>query len=282
MPPAARVTDMHTCPMVTGIVPHVEGPILPPGAPTVLIDFLPAATVTTMATCVGPPDMIVMGSTGVLINFLPAARMGDPTLHGGVIVIGSPTCIIGEMGSPSPGTGGMGGIVTGLAASGVTQSQQNPSKYSSSGAGGPSSSPPPSTSTLENSEFNGVKADRVRPGTNGKVAVIGRSMANAVNPYTEGLQKQSNVETFTGDNWAPEAQAEWKNLKKQYAPDPIPEYALKKSLMFKENRAWADKLAKEGYTVVDVDNPSNEIPSPFYDMEKNILFGDGNSTGAKK
>jgi uncharacterized Zn-binding protein involved in type VI secretion len=121
MPPAARVTDMHTCPMVTGVVPHVGGPILPPGAPTVLIDFLPAATVTSMATCVGPPDVIVMGSTGVLINFLPAARLGDPTAHGGVIVMGSPTCIIGEVGAPSPGTAGAAGVVAGLAASGVSK-----------------------------------------------------------------------------------------------------------------------------------------------------------------
>lgn len=126
MPPAARVTDMHTCPMVTGVVPHVGGPILPPGAPTVLIDFLPAATVTTMATCVGPPDMIAMGSTGVLINFLPAARLGDQTVHGGVIVMGSPTCIIGETGSPSPGAGGLGGVVAGMAASGVSPVQKPP------------------------------------------------------------------------------------------------------------------------------------------------------------
>jgi uncharacterized Zn-binding protein involved in type VI secretion len=119
MPPAARVTDLHVCPMVTGIVPHVGGPIIPPGQPTVLIDFLPAATVTSMATCVGPPDMIVMGSMGVMINFLPAARMGDPTVHGGVIVLGSFTCIIGEVGTPSPGAGGLGGVMGGLAASGA-------------------------------------------------------------------------------------------------------------------------------------------------------------------
>jgi uncharacterized Zn-binding protein involved in type VI secretion len=111
---------MHTCPMVTGVVPHVGGPILPPGAPTVLIDFLPAATVSTMATCVGPPDVIVLGSMGVMINFIPAARLGDLTAHGGVIVMGSPTCIIGEVGSPSPGAGGLGGVVGGMAASGVT------------------------------------------------------------------------------------------------------------------------------------------------------------------
>lgn len=122
MPPAARVSDMHVCPMVTpGVppIPHVGGPILPPGVPTVLIDFLPAATVTDMATCVGPPDTIAMGSAGVLINFLPAARLGDATIHGGTIVMGSPTCIIGEVGSPSPGAAGAAGVASGLAASGV-------------------------------------------------------------------------------------------------------------------------------------------------------------------
>ncbi len=95
MPFAARVTDMHVCPMVTGVVPHVGGPILPPGEPTVLIEFLPAARVTDMAVCVGPPDMIAMGSTSVMIGFLPAARMADETIHGGMIVMGAPTVIIG-------------------------------------------------------------------------------------------------------------------------------------------------------------------------------------------
>jgi uncharacterized Zn-binding protein involved in type VI secretion len=120
MPPAARVTDMHTCPMVTVLVPHVGGPILPPGVPTVLIDFLPAATVTNMLTCVGPPDVIVKGSAGVFINYLPAARMGDLTAHGGVIILGSPTCMIGEIGSPSPGAGGLGGVTGGLAVAGLS------------------------------------------------------------------------------------------------------------------------------------------------------------------
>ena len=95
MPPAARVTDMHTCPMVTGIVPHVGGPILPPCEPTVLVGFLPAARVGDLLTCVGPPDTIMMGSTTVIIGMQPAARMGDPTVHGGVIVLGAPTVIIG-------------------------------------------------------------------------------------------------------------------------------------------------------------------------------------------
>ncbi len=102
MPPAARATDMHVCPMVTGIVPHVGGPILPPCEPTVLIGFLPAARITDMLTCVGPPDIIVMGSPTVLIGGLMAARIGDPTAHGGVIILGCFTVMIGEAGAPAP------------------------------------------------------------------------------------------------------------------------------------------------------------------------------------
>lgn len=93
--PAARVTDMHVCPMVTGVVPHVGGPILPAGEPTVLIGGMPAARVGDMCTCVGPPDSIIMGSTTVLIGGMPAARMGDSTAHGGTIVAGQPTVLIG-------------------------------------------------------------------------------------------------------------------------------------------------------------------------------------------
>jgi len=95
VPLAARMTDMHTCPMVTGIVPHVGGPILPPCCPTVLIGMLPAARVGDLLTCVGPPDTIAMGSSSVIIGGQPAARLGDPTVHGGVIVLGCPTVIIG-------------------------------------------------------------------------------------------------------------------------------------------------------------------------------------------
>lgn len=94
MPPAARLTDMHTCPMATP-TPHVGGPIIAPCCPQVLIGFLPAARVTDMAVCAGPPDVIVMGSMTVMIGFLPAARIGDLTAHGGVIVTGYPTVIIG-------------------------------------------------------------------------------------------------------------------------------------------------------------------------------------------
>ncbi|MBX3411218.1 MAG: PAAR domain-containing protein [Pirellulales bacterium] len=99
MPPASRVGDMHVCPMVTGLVPHIGGPVLPPGCPTVLIGGMPAARVTDMCVCVGPPDMIAKGSPTVLIGGLMAARIGDMTVHGGVLVMGFPTVIIGEVGS---------------------------------------------------------------------------------------------------------------------------------------------------------------------------------------
>ena len=93
--PQARVTDMHVCPMVTGVVPHVGGPILPPCAVTVLVGALPAARVADMATCVGPPDVIALGSFTVLIMNMPAARIGDMTVHGGNIVLGMFTVLTG-------------------------------------------------------------------------------------------------------------------------------------------------------------------------------------------
>ena len=93
--PAARLTDMHVCPMVTGTVPHVGGPILGPGVPNVLISGIPAAVVGDMCTCTGPPDSIVLGSTTVTIGGKPAARMGDTTAHGGSIVLGAFTVLIG-------------------------------------------------------------------------------------------------------------------------------------------------------------------------------------------
>lgn len=93
--PAARVSDMHTCPMFDGPKPHVGGPIMPPGVPTVLIGGLPAASLGNMCTCTGPPDSIIIGSATVLIGGKPAARMGDQTAHGGVIVGGFPQVLIG-------------------------------------------------------------------------------------------------------------------------------------------------------------------------------------------
>jgi len=95
MPPAARLSDMHTCPLFNGPVPHVGGPIVGACVPTVLIGGMPAAVVGDLLVCVGPPDSIVKGSVTVLIGGKPAARMGDLTAHGGVIVLGIPTVQIG-------------------------------------------------------------------------------------------------------------------------------------------------------------------------------------------
>lgn len=98
MPPAARLTDMHSCPMQTpGVppIPHVGGPVIGPCVPTVLVGKLPAAVVGDACVCVGPPDTIAKGSSTVMIGGKPAARMGDSTVHGGSIVVGLPTVIIG-------------------------------------------------------------------------------------------------------------------------------------------------------------------------------------------
>jgi uncharacterized Zn-binding protein involved in type VI secretion len=96
MPPAARLGDMHVCPMVDpGPKPHVGGPILPACEPTVLTGNKPQARVGDMAQCMGPPDTIVMGSPTVLVGNKMAARLGDPTAHGGKIVQGEPTVLIG-------------------------------------------------------------------------------------------------------------------------------------------------------------------------------------------
>jgi uncharacterized Zn-binding protein involved in type VI secretion len=98
MPAAARLTDFHACPMINLAqvpIPHVGGPIIGPGEPTVLICKLPAARVGDMLVCVGPPDTIVKGSSSVMIGGSPAARIGDQTAHGGEIVLGAPTVMIG-------------------------------------------------------------------------------------------------------------------------------------------------------------------------------------------
>ena len=95
MPPAVTLTAMHQCPMATGIVPHVGGPVIGPGAPTVLIGGLPAARVGDMLSCVGPPDTIVMGAPTVLIEGMPAAFLGSMTAHGGTVITGVPNVMVG-------------------------------------------------------------------------------------------------------------------------------------------------------------------------------------------
>ncbi|MBP2161050.1 MULTISPECIES: PAAR domain-containing protein [Asticcacaulis] len=120
MPPAARLTDMHTCPMFNGPVPHVGGPIAGPGAPTVLTGNLPQARVSDMLVCVGPPDVIVKGSMTVLVMGMPAARMGDMTAHGGSIILGFPTVMIGDAGGGGGGGGGGGVMMPRVGAPGQT------------------------------------------------------------------------------------------------------------------------------------------------------------------
>lgn len=93
--PAARLSDMHVCPMVTVLVPHVGGPIVGPGCPTVLIGGMPAACVGDLVTCAGPPDTIVMGSFTVMFGGRPAAQLGSLTAHGGTVVMGNPMVLIG-------------------------------------------------------------------------------------------------------------------------------------------------------------------------------------------
>jgi uncharacterized Zn-binding protein involved in type VI secretion len=119
MPPAARITDMHTCPMVNpGPVPHVGGPIIM-GSPTVITGMMPQARVGDMCICVGPPDTIVKGSLTVLVNNMQAARLGDLTAHGGVIVTGYPTVIIGDSAGGGGGGGGGAGAPGGTPGSGL-------------------------------------------------------------------------------------------------------------------------------------------------------------------
>lgn len=115
--PAARINDMHTCPMSNpGGSPHVGGAISGPGVPTVFIGGQPAAVVGDMATCSGPPDSIAVGSTGVFIGGKPAARMGDNTSHGGVITAGCPTVFIGDMAGAPRAVGARGGPTMVIAA----------------------------------------------------------------------------------------------------------------------------------------------------------------------
>ena len=111
MPPAARITDLHTCPATTPN-PHTGGPIIGPGCPTVFIGSLPAARVTDMCTCAGPVALIVTGEPSVMIGSLMAARVGDFTAHGGVITVGFPTV---EIGGPPQGAALMGAAGAGAA-----------------------------------------------------------------------------------------------------------------------------------------------------------------------
>lgn len=92
---AARIGDLHSCPMITGIIPHIGGPVIPSGPSNVFIGGMPAAKVGDLLTCSGPVDAITSGSSSVFVNQMPAARLGDPTAHGGTITQGFNSVIIG-------------------------------------------------------------------------------------------------------------------------------------------------------------------------------------------
>jgi len=123
MPPAARIGDLHVCPLATpGVppIPHVGGPIAM-GCPTVIIGAMPAARVGDMAICVGPPDAIAMGSPTVMIGAMMAARLGDPTVHGGTVTMGCPTVQIGVVGMGCPVGPGQIAVAAPVSAAPLTQ-----------------------------------------------------------------------------------------------------------------------------------------------------------------
>lgn len=128
MPEAARLSDLHTCPMqspATPPVPHVGGAILGPGVPSVHIGFLPAATMGDTCLCTGPPATVLKGAPQVLIGGRPAARRDDPTSHGGRIQAGCPTVIIGDGGGAPGGSGSVGSTSASGASSSSTSSESN-------------------------------------------------------------------------------------------------------------------------------------------------------------
>jgi uncharacterized Zn-binding protein involved in type VI secretion len=171
MQPAARISDMHVCPMVTPgtpPIPHVGGPVSV-GCPTVLIGMMPAARMGDMCVCVGPPDSIMMGSPTVLIGGMMAARMGDPTMHGGTITLGCPTVLIGAAGGGgaapgAPGGGGMGmgqpGQSTETSAGSGSSKENDPSVDSKDGSfDGKPPAPvggPPQGTALKNAKQSGA------------------------------------------------------------------------------------------------------------------------------
>lgn len=93
--PIARITDIHICPVVSGIIPHVGGPLLQVSVVTVLMGGLPAAQVSGMLSCIGAVDTIIVGSTTVLVGAIPVARFSDKCAHGGTLITCFPTILIG-------------------------------------------------------------------------------------------------------------------------------------------------------------------------------------------
>ncbi len=199
MKPAARIGDMHICPLATpGVppIPHVGGPVAL-GEFTVLIGFMPAARMGDMCVCVGPPDAIAMGSPTVLIGMMPAARMGDPTMHGGMISVGCPTVLIGESGGGGGAAGGGGagksgggagagkarggGPAAGTSTSGVTPSNGPFDTIDAAGRAALDASN--ANSIKDNVEYSGL----IYEGKDGKFYFTGpvKGTDQGANPYTD-------------------------------------------------------------------------------------------------
>lgn len=194
MPPAARIGDMHTCPMVTGVVPHVGGPIVK-GEPTVMIGFVPAARIGDQLTCVGPPDVIIKGSATVLIAYMPAARIGDSTAHGGVIVVGHPTTMIGDAGSGGGGGGGGGGGAGGGGGGAGSVEETSAARAAGSASGG-SGSPSSIVSTsigceCSNQDCAGAFSRAAEKGT----PLVDRDTQGCSGGPPPGAQEGSNPQT---------------------------------------------------------------------------------------
>lgn len=96
MPAAARVNDPHSCPLSSPL-PHVGGVITGPGAATVIIGYQPAAVFGDSCTCAsGPPNAVTGASSSVQVGRQYPARVGDATFHGGTILAGDPSVLIGD------------------------------------------------------------------------------------------------------------------------------------------------------------------------------------------
>ena len=212
MPPAARITDMHVCPMVTVLVPHVGGPIIPPCEPTVLIGFLPAARITDQCICVGPLDVIAKGSFTVLIGNLPAARIGDPTVHGGVIVTGCPTVIIGDtpssaLAAAAAGVNPTNSVVNcGNIIDAVVARLRGTNPAATAPAGGDGTFGQIATrlnTTITWGQSFATAFNQVQAGGDGTMAVIGIQYAGGGSHVVIMANDRGTVGIVEGQNWGP-------------------------------------------------------------------------------
>jgi uncharacterized Zn-binding protein involved in type VI secretion len=258
--------------MVTGVVPHVGGPVLSVSQATVLIGGRPAARVGDTLTCVGPPDTIMEGEPTVWIGGRPASRIGDATLHNGKIATGDFTVLIG----------GNNSVTLGRVSVTVATTSKDGKK---------------DTVTLtENDMLAGRPIDNIKPGTNDKVAIIGRKMDGHVKAVAAQLEEMGvKVEIFdarcqTGTFDIDGETLTWNALLSDfknptnpntglpiYKKDPqsgfIADEDVPKTLIYKANKQWAEKMNTDGSTIINMGYPPPPPlpPSPFYNMEMGVI-----------